>query len=140
MTGDAMNPNYLSDLDFEARLAKVGGLVNGFFPNRAPILRRGFFSIGNGWLGIVANLIDQCIALGWDRQLCQCKEKFGGLRFYINSASNEVHDAITTAERLAAVTCDNCGESGTLRGSGWMITSCDKCAKPGALPSEGPTT
>ena len=75
---------------FEKYLESIGGLVNGIFLDREPITSRYSFSISDGWLEIVTNLIKKCIKLGWDKQICQCKEKYGTLRFYINGASDDV--------------------------------------------------
>ena len=59
----------------------------------------------------------------------QVKEKFGGLRFYVDGADNEVYGMITMAEAMSYVTCEQCGNPGSLhhRG-GWLKTVCSKCA------------
>ena len=84
---------------------------------------------GDGWAPIVDRLITDLIALGWDRDLHQVKEKFGGLRFYIGAGSDEVHARISQAEAEAAKVCEECGAPGELRTEGWWKTSCDRCAK-----------
>jgi len=61
----------------------------------------------------------------------QVKEKFGGLRFYIHSADDEVFGMIEMAEMLSYVTCEVCGKHGSLHRRGhWLKTLCSKCAKP----------
>lgn len=57
----------------------------------------------------------------------QVKEKFGGLRFYINGADEEVHGMITMAEAMSHKICEDCGSKGTLRKGGWLRTLCDSC-------------
>lgn len=108
-------------------LESIGGLKNGFYSDRPPIKDCGFFSVGVGWYPLIKDLIDDLIKLGWDKQVCQVKEKFGGLRFYINGASNDVHDRISEAENLSYETCEVCGDKGELRTkSRWYTTLCDK--------------
>jgi hypothetical protein len=108
-------------------LESIGGLENGFYTDRPPIKDSGFFSVGVGWYPLIKDLIIDLIELGWDKQTCQVKEKFGGLRFYINGALNEVHKRISQAENLSYETCEKCGEKGELRTNiGWHTTLCDK--------------
>lgn len=56
----------------------------------------------------------------------QVKEKFGGLRFYINGGDDEIDAAITFAEMLSERTCEVCGAPGKQRGGGWISTRCDE--------------
>ena len=117
---------YMTDEDFEKFLDEIGGLENGYRTDMPRIKEAGFFSIGNGWYGLVKDLIEKAIAAGWDRQICQVKEKFGGLRFYINGAPDEVWSLINEAENMSYEICEVCGEPGELRQTGWYITLCDK--------------
>jgi len=106
---------------------KVGGLINGRYPDRPKIVSHGFFSIGPGWYSIVKDLIEKLIELGWNREICQVKEKFGGLRFYINDGSPEIFAAIREAENKSYETCEKCGEPGMAKKSpSWILTLCDK--------------
>ncbi len=57
----------------------------------------------------------------------QVKEKFSQLRFYTNRGSPEIDKAIREAEKLSAITCEECGEPGCTRGDRWLVTLCDKC-------------
>lgn len=97
-------------------------------PFRSRIYDCGFFEIGPGWYGLVKTLIEQAVSKGWNKEICQVKEKFGGLRFYINGASNEVHDIIHKYESMSYKICEECGESGKERTGGWIRTLCDKHA------------
>jgi hypothetical protein len=124
-----MNENYLTEEDFNNFLESIGGLENGFYTGREPIKDSDFFCIGNGWLGIVKSLIEDLIQLGWDKQICQVKEKFGGLRFYINSGSNEIHKRITEAESKSHEVCEKCGEPGKSISGGWIFTLCESHAE-----------
>jgi hypothetical protein len=108
-------------------LESIGGLENGFFTDREPIVDSGFFGVNQGWFPIIKSLIEDLIKLGWDKKTCQVKEKFGGLRFYINSGSAEIHERILQAETESYETCVVCGKHGELRKDiGWYFTLCDE--------------
>jgi hypothetical protein len=120
------NNNYLTNEQMDSFLEEIGGLENGFFPDRPKIQKAGFFAVGNGWYGIIKELIEKSIAAGWDKQICQVKEKFGGLRFYINSAPDEVHKLIREAENKSLEICEVCGNPGKQRNDGWIKTLCEE--------------
>lgn len=89
------------------------------------------FSIGPGWLPIVERALIEMISAGWDRQLHQVKEKFGGLRLYIGQGNIEIEGIIRRAEDKAAITCEQCGAPGKERGDGWIRVLCENCAEKG---------
>jgi hypothetical protein len=108
-------------------LESIGGLENGWRIGEKPITDAAFFSVGYGWYPLIKDLISDLIELGWNKEVCQVKEKFGGLRFYINDATDEVHNRIREAENLSYNTCETCGEEGELRTDiGWYTTYCNK--------------
>lgn len=116
----------MTDAEFEDFLASIGGLKNGYYPDRPPIVNAGFFAVDQGWYPLIKDLIVDLIELGWDKQTCQVKEKFGGLRFYINGGSDEIHKRISKAEGDSYEICESCGEKGELRKDlGWYWTFCD---------------
>jgi hypothetical protein len=87
----------------------------------------GFFECNSGWYPLLKDLIVDLIGLGWDKQICQVKEKFGGLRFYIYEGSDEIHDRISKAENDSYQTCEVTGKPGQLRTDlGWIETLCDE--------------
>ena len=55
----------------------------------------------------------------------QCKEKFGTLRFYYEGGDDQIAGMVRMAEAMSEVTCEVCGNGGTLRGGGWIKTLCD---------------
>lgn len=117
----------MTNEDFEKFLESIGGLKNGFYTDRPAIKSRGFFSIHNGWLRIVKELIEKLIELDWNKEICQVKEKFGGLRFYTNGLPEGGFEAIMEAENLSYNVCEDCGSSGELRKDlGWILTLCDE--------------
>ena len=83
--------------------------------------------VGPGWADILARLIPDLLALGWDGSIHQVKEKYGTLRFYVGSASGAVFKRIDQAELESETTCEQCGQPGRLRGWDWVVTLCDKC-------------
>ena len=91
-------------------------------PFRSMILDSGYFSVSPGWYGLIKTLMEKAIAAGWNKEICQVKEKFGGLRWYINGATKEVHDIISKYEGLSYEICEECGEPGVQRSGGWIRT------------------
>jgi len=100
------------------------------------------FECGDGWYNILNSLCANIQShIDWKQEqkekynrgdgcpqvvVDQVKEKFGGLRFYYHGGDNVVDGMVRMAESWAACTCETCGESGTLRGGGWIRTLCDK--------------
>lgn len=108
-------------------LKSIGGLVNGYYPDRGPIYDSHIFSVEIGWFEIIKDLITDLIELGWDRKILQVKEKFGGLRFYIPSETDEMCKRISEAEDKSYQTCEVTGKEGKLRPDlGWYRTLCDE--------------
>jgi len=58
----------------------------------------------------------------------QVKEKMGGLRFYIDGATDQYRNYISFAESMSYRTCEQCGAPGERRGTGWLYTACDQHA------------
>lgn len=83
---------------------------------------------GPGWYPIVAELDRGIAAADPAARYCQIKEKFGGLRVYLDSAETpEVEALILAAEDRAARTCEACGQPGMLRAErSYMQTLCDR--------------
>ena len=95
----------------------------------------GGFECGDGWFNIIDTLcsnIQQYIDFKAERKepvsqvvVFQVKEKFGGLRFYINGGDDTIDQLISFAEDMSYRTCDVCGNVGTVRTDGWIKTRCD---------------
>ena len=90
---------------------------------------------GDGWYDLIYRLsakLEPLIAAmsGEQREWCravQVKEKFGTLRFYMSSETDEMAALICEAESESARTCEHCGAPGVLRDGGWLLTLCDVC-------------
>ena len=57
----------------------------------------------------------------------QVKEKYGTLRFYMTTSTDEMDKLIDEAEAASATICEDCGAPGETRGGGWIRTLCDVC-------------
>lgn len=111
--------------DFERKQAEFMALLaqydlrDGHDPSRR-FAGEGSF-VGRGWHGLLKELIEDLIALGWDRRVLQIKEKFGTLRFYVADRRPELLGRIDAAVEHSAEICEACGKAGKLRvaDGGW---------------------
>jgi hypothetical protein len=90
-------------------------------------------SIGEGWHKLVLTLNEILNEIDSDYNLFQVKEKFGTLRYYVDT-DNELADKvfpkiISAFEELSGHICESCGKAGELRAGGWYRTLCDDCNK-----------
>jgi len=60
-------------------------------------------------------------------QATQVKEKYGGLRFYVNYYDDYIRGLIDMAENMSYCVCETCGNPGKPNESGWISTLCDPC-------------
>lgn len=114
-------------------------------PTLAPILARiperwgKRVDTGPGWFPIVVELDRQLAAIDPGYVVRQVKEKFGGLRYYCHTdrdaVSEQMQALVHAAEAKAAVTCEECGEPGSVHQNrgGWMRTLCPACATAGGF-------
>lgn len=88
----------------------------------------GWSGVEPGWFDLVRTLVRALDAEGWDRELHQVKEKFGGLRFYAGSLTERMQQLINEAEDVSFTICEQCSAHGTPghRG-GWITTLCEPC-------------
>ena len=85
---------------------------------------------GDGWYDIIDIV---CLMLSQDPThqpvATQVKEKFGTLRFYVSSATDEQYNYISFAETMSGRICEECGSPGKLYTDGWYKTLCSVHAK-----------
>lgn len=90
------------------------------------------FGAGAGWYQLIRQLLEDLDAhrqqTGGEIKICQIKEKFGGLRVYINEGDETAFQMILKAEDASYKICDMCGQPGRQRGPGWIRTRCDRHA------------
>jgi hypothetical protein len=107
-------------------LASIGGLNRTYRGDKGPILDSKAFGVGEGWLHLIKDMVEELIALGWDKRLLQSKEKFGGLRFYIETYPEGGQDVIIKYGKMSYETCEECGEKGgSKKIKGWIYTLCE---------------
>lgn len=88
------------------------------------------FDCGDGWFKIIYKLAEKLSK--YDIVALQVKEKFGGLRFYIDGTPpelfDEIHGQIHEAEEQSFKTCETCGQPGERKNVGWIHTLCQQCS------------
>jgi hypothetical protein len=101
---------------------------------RCTAMPRGF-THDDGWFDTVWRLCGDLEPLaaafeqasGSQFEVLQVKEKFGGLRFYVNCRRNEaIRQRIGIAADESFRTCEVCVQSGALREAGRIKTVCDE--------------
>lgn len=93
------------------------------------------FECDDGWVDLIWMLSEKIEQ--WNRdhpkdtiRATQVKEKFGGLRFYVDGGTDDIFDMIDKAERLSYKTCEITGTTGRLcRRNGWYKTLCAQESK-----------
>ena len=112
-----------------------------FAERRRPITEScmGFgFSCGDGWFTLIDTL---CARLQFETDrngapqvvATQVKEKFGGLRIYVRSATDQQSGMIDMAESLSAHICEVCGHPGEVFVHGAVMTRCPDHTPEGAI-------
>jgi len=99
-------------------------------------------SVGQGWSGLIDEIFDLKESLNLSNvRIVQVKEKYAGLRVYIDLYSSDENDPVYKFEKFLHDTelrsfkiCETCGKPGAVRGHGWYYTSCDEHARNGDLP------
>jgi len=90
--------------------------------------------INKGWKDLVLNLLNDIDKIDTEKliKINTIKEKFGGLRFYIDntlqevSYKEEVYKLIEEAEKKSFEICEICGKAGVPRRNCWWIkTLCE---------------
>ncbi len=92
------------------------------------------FAVRDGWHDIIYDLSQKIVDYCQENDLAvpkvfQVKEKFAGLRFYLESYPDEkIREFIDEAEQKSRETCEVCGNKGETRDGSWIKTLCDKHA------------
>jgi len=97
--------------------------------DRSPFALFGF-ELRDGWYPLLRELSEGLEPLFRNcpaARVAQVKEKFGGLRFYIDGGTDAIYELIDAAETKSLRTCDQCGAEGERRGGGWVRTLCEVC-------------
>lgn len=96
--------------------------------------------VGKGWSKLIDCVYDhldtmypaglrglETLVVGEVTRVTTVKEKFGGLRIYVDHADPKTFDVIDEMENESLRTCEECGEAGETGGDGWIKTLCDTC-------------
>jgi hypothetical protein len=94
------------------------------------------FTHDDGWFDILWRLCEDLEPLvaefeaagGHKFEVLQVKEKFGGLRFYVNHKSDAIRQRIEAAIEESFHNCEICEKPGNLREYGLIKTLCDEHA------------
>lgn len=97
-----------------------------------PLHTMNSFQIGEGWMTLVKNLVEE-ISQHQDStpecepvQFVQIKEKFGELRVYTHGGDDQVDYMIAQAETASRTVCEVCGLPGSVRKDlMWLAALCD---------------
>lgn len=116
--------------------SELTDFLNATFPNlfKGRLGRGVCFECDDGWFDIIYSLAHQLekeiIKLPLEERegitATQVKEKYGTLRFYMSSETDEMSKFISEAEDKSAVTCETCGDPGEVREHSWIKVLCDK--------------
>jgi hypothetical protein len=117
----------MTSVEFEDFLESIGGLFDGRSPGRRPIIIN-ICQCDEGWLELIKDLILELIAAGWNKEVRQIKEKFGGLSFYTNDLTDKDFAIIHKYALKSFHTCEICGsiDNVKLRRKNWVKTLCEK--------------
>lgn len=90
-------------------------------------------NVGKGWQPLIEKLHADLSALAPGYGIAQIKEKFGGLRYYLDctpdfpvAIQDQMEELVTEAELASFLICEQCGAPGELRGGSWWKTLCDE--------------
>jgi len=113
-------------------ITKYPNLYRDFVNAKGP---RGYMSVGNGWFPLINDLSSKLekmiLKLPENKQkyykATQIKQKWGGLRYYMNDRTAEMRIVMEDAERESWITCEVCGKPGKLNQQvmgKWVTVSC----------------
>jgi len=93
------------------------------------------FDCRDGWFDLIYKLSKELIKVSYICEASQVKEKFGGLRFYVDNCNIKGNNLIRKYEDKSYHICEECGEKGVLRQDlPWIRTLCLKHYKESVDP------
>ena len=84
--------------------------------------------VDEGWYQLIVDCDKELTAIDPNYQIFQVKQKFGGLRYYVQPSQSDtlkaINEVISKYEAIAAKTCEATGKPGVLMKSigGWYKT------------------
>jgi hypothetical protein len=90
------------------------------------------FEFGPGWIDLVDRLTEKILKIAKEKEIevyaTQVKEKYGTLRFYLSSETDEMSTLISEASNESRIICEICGKEGKLKLEvGWWQVRCLSC-------------
>jgi hypothetical protein len=90
------------------------------------------FMCGEGWYPLIYETLDKIQAIvdrdGLDLEITEVKEKFGELRIYTSTYTDEIDDILWEATYKSHKICEVCGKAGeVVETNGWLMTRCEEC-------------
>lgn len=89
--------------------------------------------VGTGWSSLIREVFDVINSIeSGPIIVLQVKEKWGGLRIYVDSTKcnqsdrDRLHAVLVDTENRSFKTCEQCGAPGNQRGNNWIYTSCEE--------------
>lgn len=93
---------------------------------------------GDGWFQLLWRLSEKLQGIAPEARAVQVKEKFGGLRFYLETSTEEIFNEVEKFEEESFRVCESCGVPGELRRKrGWLRTLCKPCMEREGYESFG---
>jgi hypothetical protein len=84
----------------------------------------------DGWFDLLSKLCDDITGVDPPENFCfaQIKEKFGGLRIYVDNGNDAIYNLLDELEKLSYTVCESCGTSEEVTSEGsWIKTLCKTC-------------
>jgi hypothetical protein len=108
---------------------KLCGSIQSYIDNYAELIENPDYIKDSVWIAEDASTHKFIKKKPAQMTCIQMKEKFGGLRFYIENGNSEINGMIKMAEYLCNNTCESCGtEEGLGFTKGWISVRCKPCA------------
>jgi hypothetical protein len=82
--------------------------------------------IGDGWIDLVYDVHCQIVKIKPDYKIAQIKQKFKGLRYYIEESNYQIDAIIAKAENASYEVCEVCGGHVDFDDNYLGMTLCDE--------------
>lgn len=83
--------------------------------------------VPEGWNNLLENGFKKMFENGWDGKIIQIKEKFGGLRIYLDIDDEKIHKTIDEMEEESTKICCVCGCSPAKNiTNSWILYYCNE--------------
>jgi len=85
---------------------------------------------GDGWYALLEKLCDDIAVADPPEnfRFAQIKEKFGGLRVYVDLGNDKIFALLDAVEEESYKVCEGCGSTENVTSEGaWIVTLCKNC-------------